>query len=780
MSVLWFATILCFVLTATYLHTSSYLHPYIGLSLKLSHTNQWVVHEVDPEGVASSSGIRSGEIVVSIEPQGITKLLNQDDIYTVSDASAIHVENPLGQTVQYSMKPGFRELFNILFSSTMELLLLFTGSYALFSQPGSRVMRLFYLLNLSMAICILTIYTSQLSLSNYILAFCAAWLPYWLIAFYLSFAFRTQQHRFRLLLFISKCVAIAYSAGLFFLYIKRWLLSEIQLNHGMTIVKTSIAQSGPTNLLNFIFCMTLLFVIGITWFNRKNYSRKEQNQLLLMSTGIIVSLIPFIFGFAVPTLLQVDPLLPVEYTLIGFIPLSWMFTYVLVQRSMLDFKLVMPRLIIHVMYALSVFALLVIASKLDKLIQIGMLFVLFLLITWVYQYSQTYSRRKNKLNKEWLERQQLRLTVRMAEQQSMRDMFRLFAEMFHKMLDIEGVAIIWADDHNRFSQEGTGTYATIADINNDTLNVESLLQQYGFAQVWELSGEPGAEVAGYLGIGHKRNHTLFSAEEQDIIDQGRLEAIRMLVNSKLLSDLQKRYEHRVSQTALHEHQIRRHREFNDILMEAQQAERIKTSYFLHDQLLQNLIFLSRDLEEFHDTGETNTEQTAVWLDCLYTSQQDIRQLCDDLYPHIIDRSELQESLQWLVRTLQVKSDIILELSCGTLSAEVEQEPLKSTVFRTIRELIINVMKHSQASRCSIQVYIRDNDLICQVKDDGLGFDVHSTFDFSKATSGHFGLISIHSNIQHLSGEITINSSPGKGTSINIGLPLRAKELYNNE
>lgn len=764
----WFVTMLCFILTATYIHISSFLNPYIGLSLTPNASNSWAVHDVDPQGLAYTSGIRSSDTVISLESKGAVRLLHQKGEFLVTEAYTIGIENSRGQAVEHTMKPGLREWFNIGFSSTVELLLLLTGSYALFNQPGSRVMRLFYLLNLSMALCILTIYTSQLPISNYILAFCAAWLPYCLTAFYVSFVFRTRLHRFRWLLIISRGIAIAYSTCLVFLYIKQWMMTDVQFNPGISIVSTPVAPSGPTNLLNFILCGTLLILIWMTWVNRKSYNRKEQNQLLLMLTGIIISLIPFIICFAIPTLLQGEPLLPVEYTLIGFLPLSWMFTYVLVQRSMLDFKLVMPRLMIHGLYMLILFLLFLTASHLETLIHISWLFVSFMLITWVYQYTLTRSRKKNKLNKDWLEHQQLRLTVRMAEQQNMRDMIHVFAEMFHKMLDIEGVIVIWIDDKHRYSQEGTGVFASIQNIDNEALDIEVLRQKYDLAQIWELSGEPATEMLGFLGIGHKENRTLFSAEEQDIIDKGRLEAIRMLVNGRLLSDLQKRYEHHVDQTALHEHQISRHRKFNHIMMEAQQAERMKTSYFLHDQLLQNLIFLSRDLEEFHNTGETNADQTAVWLECLYASQKDIRQLCDDLYPHIMDRSELEEALQWLIRTLQMQSGIRMELSYNALAEELKQEPLKSTVFRTIRELIMNVMKHAQASFCSIQVHTKDHDLILQVKDDGLGFNVHTTFD---TETGHFGLISIQSSIQHLGGEFTIHSILGKGTSINIRLPL---------
>ncbi len=764
----WFVTMLCFILTATYIHISSFMNPYIGLSLTPNASNSWAVHDVDPQGLAYTSGIRSGDTVITLEPEREVRLLYQKGVFLVTKAHTIGVENSRSQAAEHIMKPGTREWFNIGFSSIVELLLLLTGSYALFSQPGSRVMRLFYLLNLSMALCILTIYTSQLPLSNYILAFCAAWLPYCLTAFYVSFVFRTRLHRFRWLLIISRGIAVAYSTGLAFLYIRQWMMTDIQFNQGITVISTPAAPSGPTNLLNFILCTTLLILIWMTWVNRKSYNRKEQNQLLLMLTGIIISLIPFIICFAIPTLLQGEPLLPVEYTLIGFLPLSWMFTYVLVQRSMLDFKLVMPRLMIHGLYALIVFSLFLAASHLHTFVHISLLFVWFLLITWAYQYTLTRSRKKNKLNKDWLEHQQLRLTVRMAEQQNMRDMIHVFAEMFHKMLNVEGVIVIWIDDKHRYSQEGTGVFASILTTDNEALDIEVLRQKYDLAQVWELSGEPTTEMAGFLGIGHKENRTLFSAEEQDIIDQGRLEAIRMLVNGRLLSDLQKRYEHRVDQTTLHEHQIRRHREFNDILMEAQQAERMKTSYFLHDQLLQNLIFLSRDLEELHDTGVTDKGQTAVWLECLYASQKDIRQLCDDLYPHIMDRSDLEEALQWLIRTLEMQSGIMMELSYHASSEELKQEPLKSTVFRSIRELIMNVMKHAEATFCSIQVHTRDNHLIIQVTDDGLGFNVHTTFD---TATGHFGLISIQSSIQHLGGEFTVHSTPGKGTTISIRLPF---------
>ncbi|WP_158530476.1 hypothetical protein [Paenibacillus larvae] len=70
-----------------------------------------------------------------------------------------------------------------------ELTLLGIGFYAVRTKPTSRVMRLFCLLNLIMAMYILAASTSQIKLSNFINSFCSIWLPNLLLSFYLLFVF---------------------------------------------------------------------------------------------------------------------------------------------------------------------------------------------------------------------------------------------------------------------------------------------------------------------------------------------------------------------------------------------------------------------------------------------------------------------------------------------------------------------------------------------------------------------------------------------------------------
>lgn len=207
------------------------------------------------------------------------------------------------------------------------------------------------------------------------------------------------------------------------------------------------------------------------------------------------------------------------------------------------------------------------------------------------------------------------------------------------------------------------------------------------------------------------------------------------------------------------------------MLEAQQAERIRLSYYLHDHLLQNLIFLSRDLEELHETGEAEKERIALWLKCVYDSQRDIRAICDDLYPHIIDKGDLKEGLQWLIRTMKEKGDIRVELVYELEAGEPSDDWVKANLFRAVREFVNNAFKHSRATELRIRVWREGPELRCSIYDNGIGFDLDAALNASPEGERRFGLLSAYSQVRHLGGQASIRSSPGTGTAIAIHLPL---------
>jgi signal transduction histidine kinase len=99
----------------------------------------------------------------------------------------------------------------------------------------------------------------------------------------------------------------------------------------------------------------------------------------------------------------------------------------------------------------------------------------------------------------------------------------------------------------------------------------------------------------------------------------------------------------------------------------------------------------------------------------------------------------------------------------TLSDDVERD-----LYFVLREGLMNITRHSQASRADVALRQTENNIQGTLKDDGVGFDVNET-----RNGQGLGLTNMRERIKKLRGELDIKSSPGKGTTISFVLPLAA-------
>lgn len=99
---------------------------------------------------------------------------------------------------------------------------------------------------------------------------------------------------------------------------------------------------------------------------------------------------------------------------------------------------------------------------------------------------------------------------------------------------------------------------------------------------------------------------------------------------------------------------------------------------------------------------------------------------------------------------------------------------KIVLYRSTRELLINVAKHSEAQSASVTLEQVDNTAQVRVEDDGKGFDAtRAGTGFSP--SGGFGLFNIREYLRHAGGTLHIESVPGKGTKAALTLPLEEND-----
>jgi Signal transduction histidine kinase len=743
-----YLALMIFILLAAYFYFQSFKSPYIGIVVEpLPDKGSWLIEAVDEGGLAADWRLQPGDRIVALDPSA--RLSLEGESIRLRKADFLSIARHGSELTDF--RPASSLTSSAVLSFAMEALLLGLAVYAFRAQPESSVIRSFFILNYVLALVILSIFSPEGSLSLILLTYCAIWLPYLLLSFYLQFIFRAEVSRLQKYKRIYLLCTIATSIVITYL-----IVAEIEIFKWIS------------DTLNMALLGTILLLAGVTSRNWRIFNRIERNQLFLLFAGLLLSLLPYTFLYAIPILLHEPFILPLKYALIGIVPISLLFTYILVKRSMLDMRLYFPRLIVHVLYFAAGFMLLALSVK-GGLLRLYALFTVFVAITLLYQRVQLRYRRKSVVHGERLERQKRVLSAEMKERQVSRELLALIAEVVGKRLSVQDVCLIWHDGLTTHIH-GTGQYKPTGwEIRKPGLmqpqEVRSWVSSYGFDRLVELKGPSDSNgPLGYIGIGY--DTSAFSVEEEHELSVIAELAVRLLTANKNYSQSEDRSESAGQRIV----------PVDRSLLEAQEAERIRTSQFLHDRLLQNLIFISRDLEELYDTGRPDKERIALWLKCIYESQSDIRSLCDDLHPPIIDHGDLKSAIEWLIRNMKLKAQdgIEAEFVYELGPDEPGNELIKSNLFRAVRELVNNAYKHAGATRMAIHLWRDGRFIYCNVRDNGLGFDVSTVLSPAATGDKRFGLHSLYSQIRQLGGETDIYSIPGRGTSVHLMLPLETE------
>ena len=222
-----------------------------------------------------------------------------------------------------------------------------------------------------------------------------------------------------------------------------------------------------------------------------------------------------------------------------------------------------------------------------------------------------------------------------------------------------------------------------------------------------------------------------------------------------------------------EEALRRSREELQVLgaaaHQAREQEKNRIARELHDELAQGLTALQMDvawcrekLPPGQDSLINKLERMETLLD---TTVKATRRIASDLRPLMLDDLGLLPAVEWLVENFTQRTGVPCELAVSTSDLDLHGTHT-TAVFRIIQESLANVAKHAKASRAEVSIEQTDVDITISVRDDGLGFTPE---DPRKPHS--FGLVGLRERAHLLGGEAAISSSPGKGTNIEVRLPL---------
>jgi len=209
----------------------------------------------------------------------------------------------------------------------------------------------------------------------------------------------------------------------------------------------------------------------------------------------------------------------------------------------------------------------------------------------------------------------------------------------------------------------------------------------------------------------------------------------------------------------------------------EERERHHIATELHDRIGQSLVISKIKLDELRESAASRelTEALHEVCNCLGQVIQDTRMLTFDLsFPILYELGFEAAVAEWLAEQIREKHGIETEFEDDGKPKPLDDD-IRVILFRNVRELLINVVKHANAQNVRVSIRKVGERICVTVEDDGVGFDPAEAASMA-AERATFGLFSIRERLEQLEGYLEIESGSGRGSRITMTAPLKHEEM----
>jgi signal transduction histidine kinase len=202
-----------------------------------------------------------------------------------------------------------------------------------------------------------------------------------------------------------------------------------------------------------------------------------------------------------------------------------------------------------------------------------------------------------------------------------------------------------------------------------------------------------------------------------------------------------------------------------------EEERTHMAREIHDELGQQLTSLKIDVAQLSKAIEREPpaalhSRTRALAELLDTMIQTVRRIATDLRPAVLDDFGLLAAIEWQVQEFRARTGIACRFNTNV--SELALDAATATaLFRTLQEALTNITRHARAAEVEVSLLREETGLLLQVRDNGLGIS-----DRQRLGSGSLGLMGMRERMRQLSGEFTIDSVPGQGTTVTVRVPVK--------
>ena len=202
-------------------------------------------------------------------------------------------------------------------------------------------------------------------------------------------------------------------------------------------------------------------------------------------------------------------------------------------------------------------------------------------------------------------------------------------------------------------------------------------------------------------------------------------------------------------------------------------ERREISADLHDGIGQSLAMIKLKIKALRQTAQSDEYAAALEeIEGLVEQvSSETRSLTLELSPPILYELGFVSAVDWLSEKTMAKHDIRVDFKDDGIEKNLG-ENVSIVLYKAVREAIINVVKHANASRLTVDICAHNGEIQINIEDDGIGFDRREIESAGSAAT--FGLFNMAERMDYIGGSTDIKTKPGTGTRVFLSAPLESE------
>jgi len=749
----------------------NFRYPYIGIYLKPTAQQEWLVDEVDQESLSRVFDLQVGDkvtLVNGLPPEQYNPALQWHALEQMQQFTVIHNEQPRQIEVQnnsavtFDLLPLFQELVWMLMAV---LLYVKMGG----SQAARKLALVFAtggIIWMSYGASVRGDATGKILITTFMML-----LPVVFTHFLIVF-FREKAK----VALSSKALKYAYG------FVVLSTLPKILYYYPPTAY--AVYQSSTMITLTF-FCLGFvvdIFLLAYVYVKYRKSNSYISSVIRSILTVLSISIIPMIVFSFVPQLINNNNITPAFYLNVLGLLFPMYFAYLLSSNQIFNIGLVLRRFAFATIVAVVPSAVLAaiyafVFQSEDNLRHLLFIFFggVFLISLILYSIEYVTTRLEGFFfPKKFLLNAALKnIAKKLGAISSFRELKELVLIDIVETLETVGGAIIFKYN------DGMREIIQAGDMDESGLqDPPGSLAGHPLYSCFEIHHHE--EYRSFLVLGPKKTNALLGKEERQWLQ---------LIISYLAVSLENLHLIRKQAAKLKELSAQLPDEqsaqdiqwFRKLMFELQEEERARIASDLHDTTMQDLFFLKQRFSSIADKYAWSTDdrrQIKSIINFVEMINVGLRQSCFDLHPYLLKECGLVQTVDLFVEKENVDSLFAIQFAAEhTDMIESLELSAKTHLFRIVQELLNNARKHSQATAVRLRLDVADCFCRLTYEDNGVGFAEPAADAPAEAAKGirlsGQGLAQMKSRVLHVNGRFELSSQEGTGTKLSVCIPLKA-------